>query len=107
MAFQEFTFVEPYSQLEFMVDVDVDNFKIIDCYTYIKDINELDKDDDDCDFTNYKWKVGKNPLFGHNKNVAKRVFLTCYCSVETEKEYELLFAVAKKNNFQTDGIDLS
>lgn len=103
MAFQEFTFVEPTTGLEFMVDIDTDTHKIIDCYGYIKDIEEEREGDyaeELWDLIGGRWTVGQNSLFGHNKNKAETVFMYCVVSCEDEDDNVFLHEVVKKNKFK-------
>lgn len=91
-GFMEFIFVEPISGAEFMVDIDEDSFKIIDCYSFATDVK------------GERWKKGKNPLFVHNKKAAKWVFRKCVVSTTSEKEYEFLHRATKSLGFSSNGI---
>ena len=96
---EELTFIEPDSGLEFMVNVDTENYKVIDCYTYIKDFNEIDFDDVYFgDLQNTKWTVGINKLFGHNKAAFKNIAALCVYSPETEKDWDFAHKVMAANN---------
>jgi hypothetical protein len=101
--FKEFTFVEPGSGIEFMVDID-NSFNVIGCYTYINDIKEEWDNDYLPEPLSKGWRKGKNPIFAHNKKKSKDVFLYCVVSCEDGDDFIFLHETAKKNNFETDCI---
>lgn len=99
MSFKEFTFIEPESYLEIMVDVNAKTGKIINAYTYVNDVrNIIDEDRDDVveELKKIKLKKLVNPLFGHNKRLAKLSGLVV--SPENEDEWNFLHEVRKVND---------
>lgn len=104
MTFQEFTFIEPSTQCEIMVDITMKG-NISDAYTYVSDIDALNEYLDEDDKKPILWKVGRNPLFAHNKNALRRLSYCLVVSPHTLEGWELLHLCKDKHKFTFEILD--
>lgn len=98
----EFTFIEPEMYLEFMVDFNQKTGKVIDCYTYKKDLEE-EKDNWRLEYEGIdkiRWKAGNNSLFVHNKNAFKKIASCSVVIPQNEEEWIFLHRVMEVNNIE-------
>lgn len=98
----EFTFIEPEMHLEFMVNINQKTGKVINCYTYKKDL-EQEKDNwrlEDKGLNKIRWRAGNNSLFVHNKNAFKKITNCSVVIPENEEQWIFFHKVMKVNNIQ-------